>query len=81
MPFAALANVCAFQVSNRMKSIGFTVGLWRSPSTDFALYRGYWNIAPKRNWSRLVPIVGVVSFGIAAVFMGLAAFSMQHIGH
>jgi hypothetical protein len=81
MPFAAVANVCAFQMLHRMKSIGFTVGLWRSLRKDLALYRGYWNIAPKRNWSRLVLVVGVASFGIAMVFMGLAAFSMQHIAH
>jgi hypothetical protein len=66
---------------NRMKSIGFTVGLWRSARKDFALYRGYWNIAPQRNWSRLVLVVGVASFGIAMVFMGLAALSVQHIAH
>jgi hypothetical protein len=79
MPFAALANVCAFQVLNRMKSIGFTVGLWRSARKDLALYRGYWHIAPKRNWSRLVLIVGVASFGIAARFVGLAVYSTTHI--
>ena len=81
MPSAALATVCAFQMLYRMKSIGFTVGLWRSLRKDLDLYLGYWNIAPKRNWSRLVLIVGVASFGIAMVFMGLAAFSMQHIAH
>jgi hypothetical protein len=79
MPFAALANVCAFQMLNRMRSIGFTVGWWRSLRKDFALYRGYWNIAPKRNWSRLVVVVGVASFGIAAVFVGLAVYSTAHI--
>lgn len=78
MPFAALASICAFRVLYRMHIIGFSVGIWRTLRKDLALYRGYWNIAPNRNWSRLVLIVGVVSFGIAMVFMGLAVFSTPH---
>jgi hypothetical protein len=75
MSFALVANVCAFFVFSRMRSIGFSVGLWRTMPKDLFLYRGYWNIAPKRNWSRAPIIIGALCFVVAIMFLLLAVFS------
>ncbi len=72
MIFGALTNLCAFFVLYRMRSLGFSVGIWRSARKDFQIYSGYWNIAPNRGWSRLPVIVMPVSFGIAAIFLFLS---------
>jgi hypothetical protein len=72
MIFALLANACVFLILYRMKSLGFRVGIWRT-GKDFQLYSGYWNIAPKRGWSRLPFIVMVASFGAAVIFLFLSA--------
>lgn len=73
MIFGALSNACAFFVLYRMRSLGFTVGLWRSPRKDFPLYSGYWKIAPNRGWSRLPVVIMPVSFGIAVILLFLSA--------
>lgn len=72
MLFGALANICAFFVLYRMRSLGFSVGMWRWPRKDFQLYSGYWNIAPKRGWSRFPIMMMPVAFVIAAVFLFLS---------
>jgi hypothetical protein len=76
MMFGALANVCAFFILARMRSLGFSVGIWRWPRKDWLLYRGYWNIAPNKDWSRLPIILGLVSFALAAAFLFLSAYGI-----
>lgn len=74
LPFALVANVCAIFTFLRMKSVGFSVGLWRTVFKDLFLYGGYWNIAPKRNWSRAPIIIGALCLVVAIILVLLAAF-------
>jgi hypothetical protein len=68
MLFGALANGCAFFVLNRMRSIGYPVGLWRTIN-DWALDREYWKIAPSKGWSRFPLLIGIAAFVVAAILM------------
>jgi hypothetical protein len=76
MVFGGIANACAFFILGRMRSIGFSVGLWRA-GKDLNLYYGYWNIAPKRGWSRLPLIAGVLSFVLGGFFLFYSAFGIH----
>jgi len=69
MTFGGIANGLAFMVLGRMRSLGFSVGLWRWPRKDFQLYRTYWNIAPTNGWSRLPIMVSLIAFILAGIFL------------
>jgi hypothetical protein len=63
-----LATVCAVFIVNRMENLGFSVrDIWRN-RREFPIFSGYWNIAPKRGWSRFPLVIMYVAFGIAMVF-------------
>jgi hypothetical protein len=72
MLFGAVTNICAFFVPYRMRSLGFSVGIWRWPRKDFQLYSGYWHIAPKKGWSRLPIMMMLIAFVIMAIFLFLS---------
>jgi hypothetical protein len=76
MLLAALTASCAFFVLGRMRTLGFSVGIWRWRRKDWLLYRGYWNIAPKKSWSRLPIYLGAASFFLATVFLFLSAYGI-----
>jgi hypothetical protein len=74
MVYGGLANGSAFVVLGRMRSLGYPVGIWRTPS-DAALYREYWRIARSKNWSR-VPIV--LFYANAVLAAGLMFAAIRH---
>jgi hypothetical protein len=76
MVFGGIANACAFFILGRMRDLGFSVGFWRT-GKDFKLYRGYWNIAPHRGWSRLPVIAGAIAFVLSGIFLFSSAFRIH----
>jgi hypothetical protein len=68
MIFGAIANACAFFILGRMRSLGFSVGLWRGRK-DLQLYSAYWKIAPKQGWSRFPLVAFVVALVVAGIFL------------
>jgi hypothetical protein len=67
-----LALVCALFIINRMENLGFSVrGIWRKRK-EFPIFYGYWNIAPKRGWSRFPLIIMYAAFGVGMFFQLLA---------
>jgi hypothetical protein len=69
MVLTGIANVFAFKVLGRMRSLGFSVGLWRWPRKDFQLYSRYWTIAPTKGWSRLPLVAALFAFALAVIFL------------
>ena len=68
MVFGGLANGSAFLVLGRMRSLGYPVGIWRTPS-DASLYQECWRIARSKNWSRAPIVLGCASPVLAAGLM------------
>jgi hypothetical protein len=68
MIFAIIANGCAFFVLGRMRTLGFSVALWRWRPNDFKIFRAYWNIAPVKGWSRRPVIIGFLAALAAFAF-------------
>jgi hypothetical protein len=69
IPCAAIANVLAFWVFARLKSVGYKRRWWKME--DFKLYETYWRIAPEHSWSRLplIAAVGIFLLGVAALLL------------
>lgn len=67
--FGAVTNGCAWVVLARMKSLGQDVGVWRWAQKDLVLYKDYWKMAKKQNWSRAPVAIGIVSLTLAAFFL------------
>jgi hypothetical protein len=78
MIFGVIANACAFLIFARMRSLGFSVGVWRRK--DLQLYSGYWNIAPKQGWSRLPLVAGGIAFVFAAILLLCSLWKVPSIG-
>jgi hypothetical protein len=71
MAFGGLANVLAFFVLARMRSLGRRVGVWRT-HRDWVLYRDYWRVAPYHKWSRAPIILALASFAAGGCFLWMA---------
>jgi hypothetical protein len=57
----------------RMRSLGFSVDLWRWPLKDFRLYSAYWKIAPAKGWFRFPLLAGILASVLSAIFLLSAA--------
>ena len=68
----ALTTACALLIVNRMKNLGFSARDLKRKGKVFLIFSGYWNIAPKRAWSRLPTIVMVASIGAGVIFWFLS---------
>ena len=76
MVFGGLANGLAFLVLSRMHSLDLRIGFWRTQK-DWALYRQYWRVAPRHNWSRAPIIFAVLSFVTAACLLWMSVRGVQ----
>ena len=69
MAFAAVANIAATIILQRMQGAGFDTRPSWNAKKQFLPYYGYWNIAPVRGWSRTLLVTMVISFILAAAFL------------
>jgi hypothetical protein len=69
MGFAAVANIAATLILQRMQELGFDTRPSWNAKKQLLAYQGYWNIAPVKGWSRTPLMVMVISFVLAAAFL------------
>ncbi|HEY0565243.1 MAG TPA: hypothetical protein VGC88_06645 [Terriglobales bacterium] len=73
MFLVAVANICGFVVIERLGAAGLDIGNWKSEK-DWTLCLEYWNIAPRRGWSRSPLVMTIVTTGLALLLL-LASLS------
>ena len=77
MLLGGLANGLFFFVLWRMKKLGRSIGIRRTMGKDWALYRDYWRVAPRQNWSRAPLVIGPLSFVVAGFLMWMSIRGIQ----
>jgi hypothetical protein len=73
MFLVVVANICGFVVIERLGTAGVDVGDWKSEK-DWTLCLEYWQIAPRRGWSRSPLVTAIATTGLALLLF-LASLS------